>query len=165
MRKEYGNELRKQFTKRITSSFPDFEEIKIKSLYSIPGERVYRKVVSSALHLFITLVPQHSGDSTFTIELGWSKQGRFPELMMRPSLERPDEEGVFEFDEYLCRLLALTGDYNERFWRIGNDRTADLNLMMEPITKEQAQIDIEEALNKYFPLLDEYASGFFNKIS
>jgi hypothetical protein len=97
---------------------PRFREVPLESMYLNPGERVFEWRHSEALRLFLLLVPDLKGGERFTVELGWSARGRFPELGMRPSMRPPRRAAELEEEEYICRLgeLCKGGDY---WWRLG----------------------------------------------
>ncbi len=109
MRKEYGIALRELFTELFVSSYPFFEWVKKPSILpgfvtAWPGERAYRWPVTANQHAWVILVPDQKREA-FTIELGWSRKGRFPQLNMRPSFAQPEDAGPE--GEYLCRLGEL----------------------------------------------------------
>jgi len=118
MRKECGKALRELFTAEMKTVLPQFLPVKVSSKYIFPGERAFRWIPVEPVHLWILLVPHHKGGEEFTVEIGWSKLGRFPELSMRPSLPGPSERrDEFALDEYVCRLgMLISGrDY---WWEV-----------------------------------------------
>lgn len=106
MRKEYGLVLRETFSETLAVVCPSFAPVRKPAMLTpVPGERVWRRVVAADRHLWVAVVPDQNREA-FTIELGWSRLGRFPQLSMRPSLAQPRDAGSPE--EYLCRLGALS---------------------------------------------------------
>jgi hypothetical protein len=106
MRKEYGVALRELFTESFLDVCPFFVLVKKASISTgVPGERAFCWRVSETLHMWVIVVP-HQKAEAFTIELGWSRKGRFPQLAMRPSLVPTSDAGPH--DEYLCRLGDLS---------------------------------------------------------
>ena len=148
MRKELGKALRETFSKSLRERLPRFREAAIKSMYLGPGERVFEWRHSDAIRLFVILVPHQKGAEAFTVELGWSTLGRFPELGVRPSMHRPRHGADLQEPEYVCRLgeLARGGDY---WWAIRDstlpppisveDTLASLKRGLEPMAPEQAR--------------------------
>lgn len=83
MRKEDGKALREAFAREMRARLPEFEPLSTASKYLFPGERVdHRRPLDSVLCIVI-LVPSRKDTDEFTVEIGWSKRGRFPELGMR----------------------------------------------------------------------------------
>ncbi len=102
MRKEYGVALRDLFTVLLSRACPLFECVKKpRILAGFPGEHTYRWPVTANQHAWVVLVPDQKREA-FTIELGWSRKGRFPQLTMRPSFAHPKDAGPE--DEYLMPL-------------------------------------------------------------
>lgn len=76
------------------------------------GETVFRRVVREMIHTFILLVPGVSEHQSFTVELGWSSRGRFPDISMRPSVMlAPSDPLPLERPEGVTRL----GNVGRRF--------------------------------------------------
>ncbi|MES2040378.1 MAG: hypothetical protein V4495_21370 [Pseudomonadota bacterium] len=74
------------FSAEMEKAFPEFLPVKIKSMYIWPGESVWERTTESSSS-FIVLSPDPKGQrDEMTIELGWSRFKRFPELMQRPSI-------------------------------------------------------------------------------
>jgi hypothetical protein len=146
MRKEYGKALRALFAAEMKTRFPQFDATKVKSQYLFPGERAFCWNPREPIRCWVVLKPNLKGHESFTVEIGWSKRGRFPELGMRPSLHAP-REGHSEFTqpEYFCRLGKdrLGDDYwweVEPFeWNPTADRfLAAIQKQLEPIPTDQA---------------------------
>lgn len=101
MRKEYGQALKTVFEKAMVQHLPDFVPTKDRSGYVFPGERTFRKRIEGVVDLWVVLSPNQKLDE-FSVELGWSRLARFPELAIRPAHRRPYE--AFHETEYMCRL-------------------------------------------------------------
>jgi len=168
MRKEFGKSLRSLFGRAMKEKFPLFKEEKVASLNFWPGQRAYRKVVSPSLHLWIVLSPSPKDYDEFTILVGWSRLGRYPELSMIPSFRLPEEgHGEFEEVEYFARLPFLWGR-EDRWWVIREPllafTTEALMKQMEPISPEEAQRFtaplVEDAVRK----IEEHALPYFEAL-
>lgn len=110
--------LRELFVRELAALPISFREQNEKSLYIAPGERVFSYFASDNVRLFIVVVPDRKGGGRFTIEIGWSKLGRFPHLSMRPSPDEPTACGEeFRLDEYMCRLGQLEKG-GDKWWRL-----------------------------------------------
>ncbi len=169
MRKEYRRELKKAFQKQLQSIAPEYELVKLKSMYVDASEMIFRRVVNDNLHLFILLVPHHHGMDQFTIEVGWSKKARFPELGIRPSPPF-QHENAFSLDEYVCRIGTLDGS-GDRWWQVGkqSDIGKDpLKAVVEStrqISSEEAQYAVEKPVNASIESVRQFCLPFLNKLS
>src|ERR1700752_1679746 len=96
------------FSKHMASLLPEFAIVKIKSMYVWPAESVWRKDTDEASY-FVVLTPEPKGQSDkMTIELGWSRLKRFPELTRRPWLPTSDDIESHKLEEGTIRLGAVT---------------------------------------------------------
>jgi hypothetical protein len=158
MRKEYGVALRDLFTELLGSACPLFEWVKKPSILAgVPGERAYRWIVAENEHAWVVLVP-HQKREAFTIELGWSRESRFPQLTMRPSLAHPKNAGPG--DEYLCRLgeLARGTDW---WWTIEElPLFATQDQIMDYIVAQTKPISPETARSRVMPHVQEAIEEF-----
>lgn len=174
MRKEYGKALRDTFDREMKARLPAFKPFKSKSIYLFPGERVYHRIVREPIHCFIILVPSRKDTDAFTIEIGWSKLGRFPELGMRPSGSPTPARTEFEQAEFVCRLARLWSR-EDVWWPVGaaakldllnpKDQMEALMARVKPISPDEAsaaaQGPVEDAIGRItayaVPYLDEFA--------
>ncbi|CAI8838846.1 hypothetical protein [Methylocaldum szegediense] len=174
MRKEYGKALRDRFDREMKARLPTFKPFKSKSIYLFPGERVYHRILENPIHCFIILVPSRKDTDEFTIEIGWSKPGRFPELGMRPSGRPTPERTEFEQAELVCRLSDFW-TREDVWWPVGavakldvlnpKDQMEALMARVKPISPDEAneavQGPVEESIDRIIahavPYLDEFA--------
>ncbi len=151
MRKEYGKVLREAFARRLAERLPRFKPVRTGSDYLFPGERVFCWAVSGDLHLYVILTPDQRGHDAFTVELGWSRLGRFPELSMRPNIMGPALDGAeFARDEAVVRLPYLTGI--PEWWTV--EEIPD-PLTLEALMEQQRKRSPAEAEAQVQPLLTE----------
>ncbi|GAB3550381.1 hypothetical protein GCM10027343_33310 [Noviherbaspirillum agri] len=169
MRKEYGQALRSLFEKAMSQHLPDFIPTKVASDYVFPGERTFRKRVEGIADLWIVLSPSQRMEE-FSIELGWSRLARFPELVMRPSLQQPYE--AFDETEYMCRLgeLAFGKDHwwvVEKFQAPSNmeDLAASLEKLSGPLAIERVKPRVDEAVGTLIEKGIPYLEGAIAKLS
>ena len=94
----------------MTEALPSFAPFNEKNLYLWPSEKVWVDATTfTNATLYILFCPESKGRDQFTIELGWSKLRRFPELIQRPSLAfKADFENCYERQEVITRLPYLT---------------------------------------------------------
>jgi hypothetical protein len=160
MRKEYGAALREVFSETLTAVCPSFMLVKKPSMLAcVPGERAYRWIATHSQHMWMVLVPDQQREA-FTIELGWSRLGRFPQLTMRPSFVAP-EDAAME-DEYLCRLGDLSRG-KDWWWTIEElplDATQDQ--FMAYILAQTLPLSPEVARSRIVPHVEE-AMGEFER--
>lgn len=164
MRKEYGRILRNVFEKEMKSKLPQFELIKIKSVYIFPGERIFRWIPKSSLHCFIILSPSHKGYDEFTIEIGWSVLGRFPELSVRPSPVKSADENIFSRSEFICRLTNLNPDITE-WWKFDHIEDPIDMLFKEsvPISTGKAQKVVKACVEDAMDAIIRYGVPYLDR--
>lgn len=151
MRKEYGKALREEFARQLAQRLPGFQREKARSCYLFPGERAFCRAVSGELHLYVILTPDLRGHEAFTVELGWSRLGRFPELSMRPNLMGvPEDDAEFTRDEAVVRLPCLTGD--PEWWTV--EALPDPPTV-EALLEQQRKRSPEEAMARVEPLVTQ----------
>jgi hypothetical protein len=158
MRKEYGNALREIFTEVFSRVCPFFALVKKPAILAgVPGERAYRWIFNERQHMWVVLVPDQKREA-FTIELGWSRLGRFPQLTMRPSFARPKEAG--SEDEYLCRLGELSR--GQDWWWVIEELPPDFSQeqFMAYIMAQTKPISPETARSRVSPFVNEAVSEF-----
>ena len=109
--------LRKFFLHGLQEIDSGFVEEKLRSPYVHPGEVVYVNRSAEPLWMLIVLVADRHGRERFTVEIGWSKLGRFPNLSMRPSPDQPDGGAEYSFDEYMCRLGRIS-EGQDKWWNL-----------------------------------------------
>ena len=156
MRKEYGKILRNRFLRRMRDLVPEFEEEKVKSIYLAPGERAFSKLNNDGSKCWVVLCPSQKGYDEFTILIGWSVFGRYPELSMIPSNIWPSQDrSEFGQEEYLTRLPQLWTD-QDTWWVIESFEPAlsveQIQAKMQPISQEVAEArvvpQVENAISR-----------------
>lgn len=131
-----------------------------RSLYVVLGERAFRKDVTPRLLLWCMLVPNQKVES-FTIEVGWSKLGRYPELSVRPAPESREE--AWGRDEYLLRLGELSHGH-DHWWEIEPFRIVtdvdEMMRIMQPIAPHEAQARVAPIVDEAFALLSRHGEPY-----
>lgn len=160
MRKEYGKVLRTLFSKEMEKSLRHFEETKVDSVYFWPGDRAFRWKFSDDLHCWIVLSPSQKGYDEFTVLIGWSKMGRYPELSMVPCFQMPTSERTeFDNDEYLTRLPSLW-THEDRWWVVREFSpaisAAELEARMKPIPADEARQTVMPLVKDAIDKLQRY---------
>lgn len=151
MRKEYGKALHAAFEERMHETFPDFLPTKVQSKLTFPGERYFCRSVGDRLRLWVILVPSPKAES-FTVEVGWSRLGRFPELSGRPSSRFPSPERTeFAQDEYFARLASLWTTHDP-WWEVEPFSMTDI---MENILRSASPVSPEAAREKVAPAVED----------
>lgn len=152
MRKEYGKVLRHYFSKRMNEKLPEFKEEKTESMYLWPGQRAFSRSISDSLKCWIVLSPSPKDYDEFTVLIGWSTLGRYPELSVIPSPIQPStDRGEFRQAEYLTRLPQLWTQRDE-WWVIQAFEPA---LTVEQMTAKLAPIPAPVAEAKVIPRVDD----------
>jgi hypothetical protein len=173
MRKELARAVRAEFTAALARRLPQFAPVTIKSRYAWPGSRVFRWTRDDSLHFFVELFSDPKGDDSFSVEVGWSRLGRYPEMSIRPGFITGEELAE---TEYWCRLSHLYSPMGG-FWSLeepddapgasglGSGRSPALAAGLPQIPVEEALARVarrvEDAVDKLvvhaLPYLDEVA--------
>jgi hypothetical protein len=166
--------LRRAFSARMKQIAPDFRETKVKSACFWPGDRAFGWQVNESVWCWIVLNPSQKGYDEFTVLIGWSARGRYPELSMIPCLDAPTAaRREFEKEEYLTRLPFLWSN-EDKWWVIrefaASQSVDDLLAGMAPISDEEAERHVmpvvEDAIRKIveigLPYLAEYRASVKN---
>ncbi|HOB51129.1 MAG TPA: hypothetical protein PK176_09985 [Acidobacteriota bacterium] len=152
MRKEYGKALRQYFAKQMKERLPEFKEETVQSVYLWPGQRAFGRSVSGSLKCWIVLSPSPKDYDEFTVLIGWSTWGRYPELSVIPSIQSPSpDRAEFSQPEYLTRLPQLWTQRDE-WWVIQKFEPA---LTVEQMTARMAPIPAPAAEAKVIPRVDD----------
>lgn len=167
MRKEFGKTLRDSFSKRMKNTIPDFKEEKVKSIYVDHGERTFCKKIDDSTWCWIVLSPSPKDYDEFTLMVGWSKYGRYPELSAIPSFIEPtSDHAEFAEVEYLIRLPQLWsgGDF---WWVIKPFEVAltieQLQASIAPISKEEADLLVLPQVDLAFDKLIEIGLPYLQR--
>ncbi len=152
MRKEYGKILRQYFTRQMRENLPEFGEEKVRAECFWPGQRAFGRTAGGMLKCWIVLSPSLKDDDQFTVMVGWSTLGRYPELTVVPSLLPPSSDRAeFALPEYLVRLPHLvTGQ--DLWWVIEEFVPA---LSVEQMLAKMAPLPAAEAEKRVVPRVDE----------
>ncbi|MDH3317564.1 MAG: hypothetical protein OER43_17585 [Gammaproteobacteria bacterium] len=150
MRKEYGKVLRSAFERQMKAKVPRFAAFKTKSMYVFPGERIFRWAATDSLHCFVIMVPSRKDTDEFTVEVGWSTHGRFPELGMRPSDSPSSDRVEFERDEFVCRMSELW-TREDLWWQFSDFDPMDPVSQFQFITASANPVSAEEAREAVLP--------------
>lgn len=161
MRKEYGRALRTIFESELRLRLPQFEPVHVTSAFLWPGERAFRWTPMDGHACWILLLPDKKGREPFTIEVGWSTLGRFPELSVRPSPEGPNPaREEFGRDEYVCRL-GNTQFGRDYWWEIERlQAPTDPAEALRTLERQTRRVSAEEASTRIAPLVDDALGAF-----
>ncbi|MBF0246396.1 MAG: hypothetical protein HQL31_14220 [Planctomycetes bacterium] len=152
MRKEYGKVLRQYFTKKMKERLPEFKAEKIKSVFIWPGQRAFCQVISDSLKYWIVLSPSPKDYDEFTVLIGWSTLGRYPELTVIPSFLLPSpDRAEFSQAEYLARLPQLWTE-KDVWWIV---KAFEPALTVEQMTANMAPISVAVAEERVIPCVED----------
>lgn len=152
MKKAYRNALRKRFTKALARAAPEWAPTTVRSIHVGPGETLFRRDVPG-LALWIVLVPDAKGRDAFTVELGWSVHGRFPEVGMRPSAHPSAARTELADDEGTVRLPGLWSNVDP-WWTVWDPLDATLADPMAAVARMAERPSAQEADAEIAPLVD-----------
>ncbi len=102
MKRELGKALRKRFANELRERLPQFREAKADR--SSGTYKIYEWAAAPGLHVFLAL-QIHTRTDQFTIELSWSRHGRYPEHLGLLYPRDQPRDGEFRFR--LPYLFAL----------------------------------------------------------
>ena len=103
---------------------PQWRPAKPPKQHSWPGERAYRSD-RSPVALWLSLVLSPKGYNEFTIECGWSRLSRYPELSCRPSIDVFSDAEVERHQEAFFRLPLVDAQRRE-WWSIAGSDSLSL---------------------------------------
>jgi hypothetical protein len=170
MRKEFERVLTKQFSEMLIKCDHGFSEMQSRSPYVFPRDIVYTKMTERENVRLFVIVVVHEERDAFSLEIGWSALGRFPELSSRPAGRPTPNRIEFSRPEFVCRLADLFGlpgfewvvvpsfgPHTDGFLRF-------VKKSCEPIPSEEAAArvkpQVEDAIAKLvgfgLPYLDQY---------
>ena len=109
MRSEYGKFLRNLVAAERKLQAPEFRPRKGDPNPMFSGERSYCYEKHDVCWLWLTVLPSPKEES-FTLELGWSKQQRYPQNLGSVGALEPSK--ALGQPEYLCRIGRLTEAYD-----------------------------------------------------
>jgi len=164
MKAEYSRALKAFFEQALPQSAFGWQPTKVKSRYLFAGERAFNKAAAGELVFWCVLVGHERFDK-FTLEIGWSRKGRFPELTMRPSLKRPAE--AHEMSEYMVRLGQVS-EGADVWWTVEEFQpprsVEDLQQSLQPISAERARAVVEPVAQKALAMLETVGVPYLQSI-
>jgi hypothetical protein len=176
MRKEYGKALRQTFALKMKQAFPEFDAVRLKSRYVMPGASVFLWVPYEPLHCWIILEPHHKREQ-FAVNIGWSSRARFPELMVMPTpVEPANFEVTAALDECVFRLRNV-GESNEHWFELPDPlleglRQTDPNVLMakaqeseRPVTREQALVNVPPRVREAIVLVARSGVPYLQRVA
>jgi len=141
MRGKLGKAVRTQFDKRMKGMFAQFSVTTDDR--ALPGSRLYRWQMTDQICAFILL--QMGRADEFTIELGWSRDGRFPfESMLGFPVDFPDR-GIYKdkpsANGFRFRLVTLWDPHGNDFWELVAKPSLDESLRRLDLVSRGIEVD------------------------
>ena len=124
--------LRSSLEKLVPDELPGYEFYSGNSEYVWSGE-VVLATRREGVSFFVVFSPHTQDTRGFTVDVGWSRLNRFPEIDMRPCADKPDSQHTeFGQDEYFTRVGLVSGGA-ERWWkrRVGDSFDAPLESALD----------------------------------
>ena len=119
--------LRSGIKSIVLTQLSGFELYERPSQYLWPNEVAITKT-QSRIALFIVFTPHEQDSKRYTLDIGWSRLNRFPQLPARPCLEEPSEDRAeFANDEYFTRI-GLLARGRDQWWHAGDDGSYEESL-------------------------------------
>jgi len=171
MRKEYRKAVRERLTQGLRRLDPSFAEVKVVSPVLGFGESVFESSVCDGLRAFLLLIPSPTGQQAFTLEIGWSTKGRFPDVGARPStiLGLGDRLPIHQ-SEAILRIGDLAGTA-DCWWQLPDpavERPGDLQALqesIEPIDSARAAEVVAAPVVEALKLVAEVALPFLSQLA
>lgn len=162
MSREFNTAVRTAFLERFSALAPDYVlQPRGPAPYANPGETAFAWIPAPTRVAWIILVPSLKGYNEFTIELGWSRLGRYPQLSMRPALPHPGpDRSEWNRPEYLCRLASLAPGSPE-WWSIAPTApgTESPEAALARAQRMTSKLDKADATRLAEPLVAEALQG------
>lgn len=134
MTKEFRKAFRKAAIANMREQAKFYRRFDGETAYLWPEELAFFRVTPETVWLVVIFSPHHSDPARFTVEVGWSEFGRFPELAMRPSAEEPKgKRSEHDQPEYVTRLATIVGRAAS-FWKIRSK--ADIPAVIHDVVEE-----------------------------
>jgi hypothetical protein len=173
MRSELAKLLKKQFEVEMKAKLPSFHPEK-----SVAADSLFSCEVAPDLFFYILLFISRK-DDRFTIELAWSRHGRFP-AELGPMTPRDNPVSKVRKDEpndgrFRCRLGDLLTRPHDHWWVVVPplsmaDFEAELQAMAEGRMPEELPVDvaksrISELVRDAVRQIAEYGMPYFAEIA
>jgi hypothetical protein len=169
MRKEYGKVLRERFTTLMKHHLPHFKSTKYPAHPRVwPGQRIFRWVPREPIHCFVILVPDQQGYDDFTVEIGCSLLGRYPESSFSEVFDVKD----FSQLELRCRVPWLLPNPSDYWWGVSpNSRKQYVDFSIEehvlaaikPLSAEEAQAAVVPVVTEAMQCLLSYGIPYLEE--
>jgi len=149
------------------ADLPQFKPAKVKSQYLWPGERAFLWMPKESVHIYVVLSPSLKGNDEFSVDIGWSLLGRFPEVARGVGMPA-DDGSEFDKEEFTCRITSLYSTEDE-FWKFYDEQLLvddPVQLMLsqaQPITKEQAEEEVIPKVQDAIDKLVKHGIPYLNK--
>ena len=163
--------MEKLFAEGLARRLPGFEPVKVDAPVVFGGVRVWRWNPVGDFVGFVLLVPNPTGHQTFTIEIGWSGAGRFPEIGMRPSIILgPDDPSPVDVAEGVVRLGDLASR-SDLWWSLPDpavEQPGSLSALMKSTERVPAKVAAEVAegpVTEALALLELHGIAFLEEVA
>ncbi|BBB68167.1 hypothetical protein UNDYM_3914 [Undibacterium sp. YM2] len=146
MNKKLKKRVLDQFAACMQKELQAFSLFKGSSDYFFDTEKVWEDSSTVAgVNLYVIFTPEFNGRDQFTIEIGWSRLQRFPQLVRRPSLSFSSE-------------FTLCSDAQEATARLPKIMSLELDSWVE-VNKD----NVEEVVSTQFKNLMAYGMPFLKE--
>ncbi|MFZ6781313.1 hypothetical protein ACO0LD_31135 [Undibacterium sp. Ji83W] len=146
MDKKLKKRISDQFAACMQKELQAFSLFRGRSDYFFDTETVWEDSSTVAgVNLYVIFTPEFNGRDQFTIEMGWSRLQRFPQLVRRPSLSFASE-------------FAHCSDAQEATARLPKIISLELDSWIE-VNKD----NVEEVISMQFKNLMEHGMPFLKK--
>jgi hypothetical protein len=165
MRKPYGSVLKRSFTELVANLDPTFVPFKTKSEYLFASNYPYILRTNEDIVLFLVLFLDPKGRERFTVEFGWSREGRFPEVHPIAPYQVGSKAECFEKREFL-QTIGPSGGAEQWWWvedEIEKSAYFRKYFSYPPVSTKQAQATVDRVLLDVKRMLSEHALPFLRE--
>jgi hypothetical protein len=129
---------------------PAFEGFKGKSMWLMSSEYAY-VARWSHIWMFLTIYANPKGLQSFTIEFGWSKLLRYPEVVSSEFCDSEPNPKRFQEPEYMDRIRVFLGE--DTWWYLEDQNDLKAHFDKREISDVQANERVQRALRDIRPTL------------
>jgi hypothetical protein len=158
VRRQLGKELKRQFKEQLRVKLPQFGEVKIDP--NRWGWKVFEWAIAPGMKAYVCLFPSQKDDA-FTVDIAWSRQGRFPRHLDYLFPHDIPRARIFASEpvdgEYLTRLPYLYSD-RDQWWEVIPRLSVEEILEQQRRQIESGQVEeapIEAGLERIEPLVTD----------
>jgi len=161
MRPIYRKVLKARFSEMLRALDPPFREFEGSSSYIRSSDYAYARRAKRTVLLFLVLHINSKGWQSFTVEFGWSRLERFPEVLWAHFPDLTVDPKRLKLKEYRQRIrVFLDGD---KWWFLEPRRDIKLQFSTREVPRAEAERLVADALAEVKQIIEVYVVPYFQK--